>query len=168
MLDRLEVFKLAVSLGGTESLASHPASMTHATYSAEERAEHGISDGLVRMSVGLENTDDILAIPVTPIVISGAGSPSGTHTLSRSLSGLVDGQTYYVVNPLGDGSFQLAATRGALKPTTNGSPCEPLGVGIGSPGPINLCSGVLGLLPNLPGWDNFPLRAALSQAVAMW
>jgi len=44
---------------------------------------------------------------------------------------------------------------------------EPFGVGIGSPGPINLHSGVLGLLPNLPGWDNFPLRRALSEAIGL-
>jgi glucokinase len=60
-----------------------------------------------------------------------------------------------------------AAIRLILKRTTNGSAYEPRGVGIGSPGPINLRSGVLGLLPNLPGWDNFPLRAALSKAVGL-
>jgi glucokinase len=49
----------------------------------------------------------------------------------------------------------------------NGCMYEPFGVGIGSPGPINLCDGVLGLLPNLPGWDNFPLRRALSEAVGL-
>jgi glucokinase len=49
----------------------------------------------------------------------------------------------------------------------DGCVCEPIGVGIGSPGPINLRSGVLGLLPNLPGWDNFPLRQALSEAVEL-
>ncbi len=45
-----------VSLGDAETLIQHPASMTHASYGAEERARHGISDGLIRMSVGLENT----------------------------------------------------------------------------------------------------------------
>jgi glucokinase len=60
------------------------------------------------------------------------------------------------------------AVRLILKRTnTNGSLYQPRGVGIGSPGPINLCSGVLGLLPNLPGWDNFPLRAALSDATSL-
>jgi methionine-gamma-lyase len=49
-----------VSLGDAETLVEHPASMTHLAYSAEERAEHGITDGLIRMSVGLENTEDIL------------------------------------------------------------------------------------------------------------
>lgn len=45
--------------------------------------------------------------------------------------------------------------------------CEVLGIGIGSPGPMNLRTGVLGLLPNLPGWDNFPLRDALAAAAEM-
>jgi methionine-gamma-lyase len=49
-----------VSLGDAETLAQHPASMTHATYTAEERAAHGIAEGLVRLSVGLEDIDDIL------------------------------------------------------------------------------------------------------------
>jgi glucokinase len=44
---------------------------------------------------------------------------------------------------------------------------DPVGIGIGSPGPINLHTGVLGLLPNLPGWDNFPLRRALSEATGL-
>lgn len=47
------------------------------------------------------------------------------------------------------------------------APLEPLGVGIGSPGPINLRTGVLGLLPNLHGWENFPLRDALAQATGL-
>jgi methionine-gamma-lyase len=51
----------AVSLGDAETLAQHPASMTHATYTAEQRAVHGISEGLVRLSVGLEDPQDILA-----------------------------------------------------------------------------------------------------------
>jgi methionine-gamma-lyase len=49
-----------VSLGDAETLVEHPASMTHAAYSAAERAQHGIAEGLIRMSIGLENTDDIL------------------------------------------------------------------------------------------------------------
>ena len=51
----------AVSLGDAESLAQHPASMTHSTYTAEQRLAHGISNGLVRISAGLEDTDDLLA-----------------------------------------------------------------------------------------------------------
>jgi cystathionine beta-lyase/cystathionine gamma-synthase len=61
VLDRLEVIKLAVSLGGTESLASHPASMTHSDISAAERARMGIAPSLIRLSVGIENPDDLIA-----------------------------------------------------------------------------------------------------------
>jgi cystathionine beta-lyase/cystathionine gamma-synthase len=51
----------AVSLGDAETLVQHPASMTHATYAAEERKVHGITDGLIRLSVGLEDYEDIRA-----------------------------------------------------------------------------------------------------------
>ena len=61
VLDHLEVIKLAVSLGGTESLASHPASMTHSDISADERARLGITASLIRLSVGIENPDDLIA-----------------------------------------------------------------------------------------------------------
>jgi methionine-gamma-lyase len=61
VMNALRLVQRAVSLGDAESLIQHPASMTHAAYSPEERAAHGISDGLVRMSVGLETTEDILA-----------------------------------------------------------------------------------------------------------
>lgn len=58
---RLRVFAVGESLGGVESLASHPATMSHAGMSPEERAERGIGDGLVRFSVGLESVDDLIA-----------------------------------------------------------------------------------------------------------
>ncbi len=61
VLDRLEVFKLAVSLGGTESLASHPASMTHSDIAPEEQVRLGITPALIRLSVGIENPDDLIA-----------------------------------------------------------------------------------------------------------
>ncbi len=61
MMNRLTLIRRAVSLGDAESLIQHPASMTHSTYSPEERQAHGISDGLVRLSVGLEDEADILA-----------------------------------------------------------------------------------------------------------
>ena len=61
MLNALRLFKLAVSLGGTESLASHPSSTTHSDYSAEAKARCGIGDNLVRLSVGIENVDDLYA-----------------------------------------------------------------------------------------------------------
>lgn len=61
VLDALQVVKLAVSLGGTESLASHPASMTHSDMTAEEKARTGIGEGLIRISVGIEHPEDIIA-----------------------------------------------------------------------------------------------------------
>lgn len=60
MMNRLNLIQRAVSLGDAESLIQHPASMTHSTYSPEERAEHGIAEGLVRLSVGLEGTQDLI------------------------------------------------------------------------------------------------------------
>ena len=60
-LERVEIFALAESLGGVESLIEHPAIMTHASIPAETRAELGISDGLVRLSVGVEETADLIA-----------------------------------------------------------------------------------------------------------
>jgi len=61
MLDRLRVMSLAESLGGVESLASHPASMTHASIPPERRAQLGLTDGMVRLSVGIEDVEDLLA-----------------------------------------------------------------------------------------------------------
>jgi len=52
---------LAVSLGGVETLIQHPASMTHSKLSKEARESAGISDGLVRYSIGIENVEDIIA-----------------------------------------------------------------------------------------------------------
>lgn len=60
-INALQLITRAVSLGDAESLAQHPASMTHSSYDAEERERHLISDGLVRLSVGLEDVDDLLA-----------------------------------------------------------------------------------------------------------
>ncbi|RPF72240.1 cystathionine gamma-synthase family protein [Aurantiacibacter spongiae] len=60
-LDALKVAKLAVSLGGTETLASHPASMTHLSVAQGRRAELGISDNLVRISIGIEDAGDLIA-----------------------------------------------------------------------------------------------------------
>jgi cystathionine gamma-lyase len=60
-LERCEIFALAESLGGVESLIEHPAIMTHSSLPAEERARLGISDGLVRISVGIEDVDDLIA-----------------------------------------------------------------------------------------------------------
>jgi methionine-gamma-lyase len=60
-LDALQLVTRAVSLGDAETLVQHPATMTHSTYTAEERAAALISDGLVRLSAGLEEIDDLLA-----------------------------------------------------------------------------------------------------------
>lgn len=61
LLNSLKLCSLAVSLGDTETLIQHPASMTHSPYTKEEREAAGITDGLVRLSVGLENVEDIIA-----------------------------------------------------------------------------------------------------------
>ena len=60
-MDALQLVTRAVSLGDAETLAQHPASMTHSVYTPEERAAHGIAEGLVRLSVGLEDVQDLLA-----------------------------------------------------------------------------------------------------------
>ena len=61
VLERLQLFTLAESLGGVESLAEHPAIMTHASIPAEMRARIGIADSLIRLSVGVEAADDLIA-----------------------------------------------------------------------------------------------------------
>ena len=61
LLDRVEVMALAESLGGVETLISHPASMTHASVPPDKRAEIGLTDGMVRISVGLEDLEDLTA-----------------------------------------------------------------------------------------------------------
>ena len=61
LLNSLKLCTLAVSLGDCETLIEHPASMTHSPYTPEERARAGISDGLIRISVGLEDADDLIA-----------------------------------------------------------------------------------------------------------
>lgn len=61
LVEALDIFTLAESLGGVESLIAHPATMTHAAMTPEQRAVAGIGDGLVRLSVGLEHVEDLLA-----------------------------------------------------------------------------------------------------------
>jgi len=61
LLDSLQLMTMAVSLGGVETLVQHPASMTHAAMARPERLEAGISDGLVRLSVGCEDVEDLIA-----------------------------------------------------------------------------------------------------------
>lgn len=61
VLSSTNVFALAESLGGVESLINHPASMTHASIPREERIKNGLSDSLIRLSVGIEDIDDLIA-----------------------------------------------------------------------------------------------------------
>jgi methionine-gamma-lyase len=61
LLNNLRLFHLAVSLGGTESLAEHPAAMTHSDVDPEERIEMGITDQMVRLSIGVEHPEDLIA-----------------------------------------------------------------------------------------------------------
>src|SRR5213078_960963 len=60
MMESVELFSLAESLGGVESLINHPASMTHASIPKEERMKNGLSDSLIRLSVGIEDADDLI------------------------------------------------------------------------------------------------------------
>jgi cystathionine beta-lyase/cystathionine gamma-synthase len=61
VLERLRVFTLAESLGGVESLVCHPATMTHASVPLDRRQAIGITDGLIRFSVGVEDVNDLLS-----------------------------------------------------------------------------------------------------------
>ena len=61
IVENLKVFTLAESLGGVESLAGHPASMTHASIPKAEREKTGVVDSLIRLSVGIEDIDDLIA-----------------------------------------------------------------------------------------------------------
>jgi cystathionine beta-lyase/cystathionine gamma-synthase len=61
VLSSTKLFALAESLGGVESLINHPASMTHASIPREERVKNGLSDSLMRLSVGIEDADDLIA-----------------------------------------------------------------------------------------------------------
>ena len=61
MMNRVQFATLVVSLGNTDTLIQHPASMTHSTLAPDLRREMGLTDGLVRLSVGIENVEDIIA-----------------------------------------------------------------------------------------------------------
>jgi len=60
LMESVELFSLAESLGGVESLINHPASMTHASIPKEERAKSGLVDSLIRLSIGVEDAEDLL------------------------------------------------------------------------------------------------------------
>ena len=59
-LEKFQIFTLAESLGGVESLAGHPASMTHASIPKEIREKSGVVDGLIRLSIGIEDVQDLI------------------------------------------------------------------------------------------------------------
>jgi len=59
LMSSTKIFALAESLGGVESLINHPASMTHASIPREERIKNGLSDSLIRLSVGIEDAEDL-------------------------------------------------------------------------------------------------------------
>jgi len=61
ILNRCKLFSLAESLGGVESLIGHPATMTHAAIPADARRASGVTDSLIRLSVGIEDADDLIA-----------------------------------------------------------------------------------------------------------
>ena len=61
ILKKVEIFALAESLGGVESLIGHPATMTHAAIPKEERTKTGVVDSLIRLSVGVEDVEDLIA-----------------------------------------------------------------------------------------------------------
>lgn len=60
-MERLDIFSLGESLGGVESLCTHPASMSHASIPKEEREKTGLKDTLIRLSIGIEDSDDLIA-----------------------------------------------------------------------------------------------------------
>jgi cystathionine gamma-lyase len=60
VISSTHLFSLAESLGGVESLLGHPASMTHASIPAEERIKSGVTDSLIRLSVGIEDAEDLI------------------------------------------------------------------------------------------------------------
>jgi methionine-gamma-lyase len=62
LMDHIKVFTLAVSLGCVDSLIQHPASMTHACVPREKREKGGVTDGLIRISVGIEDVDDLVRL----------------------------------------------------------------------------------------------------------
>lgn len=73
-MDALKLFTRAVSLGDAESLAQHPASMTHSSYSLEEREHHLIAEGLIRLSVGLEDAEDLVGDLAQALAAAGGRS----------------------------------------------------------------------------------------------
>src|SRR5690554_7390480 len=86
LLDNLQLITIAVSLGDAETLIQHPASMTHSPYTPEARAKAGISDTLIRISVGLEAVDDIIADLAQALEQCGATSTMNTELTKEPVS----------------------------------------------------------------------------------
>jgi cystathionine beta-lyase/cystathionine gamma-synthase len=84
-LARVRLCSLAESLGGVETLISHPASMTHFSVPPDQRAKLGITDGLVRISVGIEDVDDLIADLEN--AFAGIGGATRRSRTRRSSSG---------------------------------------------------------------------------------
>ncbi len=82
-LEAVEVFQLAESLGGVESLVDHPAIMTHASVPPEMRRELGISDTLIRLSVGVEDCDDLIADLERALAASAKGAKAAGATMKK-------------------------------------------------------------------------------------
>jgi len=82
-LERCELFTLAESLGGVESLVEHPGLMTHASIPAKRRAEIGIDDGLVRLSVGIEDVRDLIADLENALVGTGANTAQNSKKMGN-------------------------------------------------------------------------------------
>jgi hypothetical protein len=87
MLERCELFALAESLGGVESLIEHPAIMTHASVPAANRKRLGISDGLIRLSVGVEDIADLRAEEVSRRMASCTAGSRRDHGLVKFYRG---------------------------------------------------------------------------------
>jgi cystathionine gamma-lyase len=82
LVDGVRIFALAESLGGVESLIGHPAMMTHASVPVERRQAMGLSDGLVRLSCGVEDVEDLIDLDLDREG-SGAGGMAGPHPPAR-------------------------------------------------------------------------------------
>jgi methionine-gamma-lyase len=80
LMDNIKIFTLAVSLGSVDSLIQHPASMTHSGIDPEVRAKIGITDGLVRISVGLEDPNDLIAALDEGLASAARMDKRGTYT----------------------------------------------------------------------------------------
>lgn len=102
------------------------------------------------------------------IDLGGTSIRAGLYDAAMRLVGSESMPTRVAAGPQAAVEEMAAAVRGLLQEQAGGDGAvEALGIGIGSPGPINLRTGVLGLLPNLHGWENFPLRDALAEATGL-